>query len=83
MQRCVNLNPCRRVPSIRYFNSYSKKGILSIFMDEENETQTTTLLGLKCGAFSDFDPITSLYSLSYCPFSSVQSFIRVRLFATP
>jgi len=52
-------------------------------MDEENETQRTTLLGLKCGVFSDLDPITSLYSLSYRPFSSVQSFSCVRLFVTP
>lgn len=39
---CVNLNPCLRVPSITYVNSYNRKGILSIFMGEEHETQRTT-----------------------------------------
>ena len=66
---CVNLNPCLRVPSIRYFNSYNRKGILSIFMGEEHETQKTTLLGLKRGAFRDLDPVTSLSSLSCRPWS--------------
>lgn len=66
---CVNLNPCLRVPSIRYFNSYNRKGILSIFMGEEHETQRTTLLGLKRGAFRDLDPVTSLNSLSCRPWS--------------
>lgn len=28
-----------------------------MFMDEENETQRTTLLGLKFGGFSDLAPI--------------------------